>query len=300
MDPARLRLVVDCEAWNPGEEETRFLLSLLPDDEQQRCRAYRRAEDQKHALASKLLQRHAVGQALGTAFEQVQLKKTRGGKPFAANSRPPQAPQNWNYSVSHEVGCRETSDCSAWRGQSILMRGWVGGGRSPSSGPPPPDPALAGGPGEQALAPMPRVPRPTPCERIQGSYVVLCSEAPAIVGCDLSAPRSKRPGTPQPMASFLKSFKGQLSKEEVCSCSFPAGPLGRRLTCCMSVPACRHRVLSQGGRNACMPTLPGRTRGGGCPIVQSSCTPGHSGRAWKHWRAPARQLKKLGFSSCGV
>lgn len=94
------------------------LLGLVTEGEQAEVRFYRQPEDQKRALVSRLLQRACISRALGIAWEQVVIERTRGRKPFAspAHPRPAHAP-NFNYNVSHEVcvcsGCmRRLAQCT--------------------------------------------------------------------------------------------------------------------------------------------------------------------------------------------
>ena len=108
--PARLRWAVHVGAWQPGAVEVDLLLSLLPAPEAQHCRSFRQFDDQKRALVSRLLQRHAGTVALGIPFEEVVIKHTKGRKPYIANEiAKPQAP-NFNFSVSHEVRGQAVSD----------------------------------------------------------------------------------------------------------------------------------------------------------------------------------------------
>ena len=76
-------------------------------------------DDQKRALVSRLLQRRACFEATAVPYDQVQIERTKGGKPFMAN-KPPASPApsgaadggsssggaargpNWNFNVSHE------------------------------------------------------------------------------------------------------------------------------------------------------------------------------------------------------
>lgn len=104
---ARLRLAVDASVWQPEPSELDFLLGLLPDAERQACQAFRREEDRKHAVISRLLQRHAASVSLDVPFHEVQFARTRGRKPFVSNA-PPGGPVNWNYNVSHEVRCERS------------------------------------------------------------------------------------------------------------------------------------------------------------------------------------------------
>ena len=65
---------------------------------------FRFKEDQKRALVSRLLQRQCVSTAMGLTWESVQIKRTKGRKPFVMNRGMDrsQAP-NFNFNVSHEV-----------------------------------------------------------------------------------------------------------------------------------------------------------------------------------------------------
>ena len=62
---------------------------------------YLREDDRKRALVSRLLQRRACVEATGVPWAQVELKRTKGGKPFMAN-KPAGFGPNWNWNVSHE------------------------------------------------------------------------------------------------------------------------------------------------------------------------------------------------------
>ena len=53
--------------------------------------------------ACRLLQRKCVAEVLGVQHADVIIKRTKGGKPFAAGGPPrPHAP-NFNFNISHEV-----------------------------------------------------------------------------------------------------------------------------------------------------------------------------------------------------
>jgi len=100
----RLRLAVDVAGWNPSPPEFDFLCGAIPDEEASECRKFRFLDDQKRALAGRLLQRHAAAKVLGIEHEEIIIKRTKGRKPFVANQvSKPHAP-NFNYSISHEVG----------------------------------------------------------------------------------------------------------------------------------------------------------------------------------------------------
>lgn len=102
-----LRWAVDTESWKPNEAQLALLLRLLPSQEAAECTAYKLAPDRKRALISRLLQRACICQALGVPWQQVQVRRTRGRKPFCANLPLPTATApNFNFNVSHEVnGC---------------------------------------------------------------------------------------------------------------------------------------------------------------------------------------------------
>lgn len=100
----RLRLAVDVAGWNPSPSEFDFLCNAIPAEEASECRKFRFTDDQKRALAGRLLQRYAAATVLGLGHEEIVIKRTKGRKPFVANQvLKPHAP-NFNYSISHEVG----------------------------------------------------------------------------------------------------------------------------------------------------------------------------------------------------
>ena len=57
--------------------------------------AFRFKDDQKRALVSRLLQRQCVSAAMSLAWETVQIKRTKGRKPFVMNKSngPQRGPQ---------------------------------------------------------------------------------------------------------------------------------------------------------------------------------------------------------------
>lgn len=98
----RLRWAVDLGQWTPSDQEFDFLCTLIPAEDATECRKFRFRDDQKRALVSRLLQRHAAATVLAVLHETVVIKRTKGRKPYAANpAQKPHAP-NFNYSVSHE------------------------------------------------------------------------------------------------------------------------------------------------------------------------------------------------------
>lgn len=122
----RLRWAVQTAAWGArvAPEEWAFLLSLLPNDEQQQCLRHRQPEDQRRALVARLLARRAAAASLGLTQSAVDCRRTKGGKPYVANDVPGKAngpAPNWNFSVSHEVRVgRGAIQCPACPGPHML------------------------------------------------------------------------------------------------------------------------------------------------------------------------------------
>jgi 4'-phosphopantetheinyl transferase len=102
--PGALRWALDTARWTPAPEELEFLLALIPEDEREQVRKFRFLEDQKRALASRLLQRRAAQLVLGIPHDLVVIRRTKGNKPYVANDLPKHHAPNFNFSVSHEVG----------------------------------------------------------------------------------------------------------------------------------------------------------------------------------------------------
>ena len=66
--------------------------------------AFRFKDDQKRALVSRLLQRQCVSAAMSLSWESVQIKRTKGRKPFVMNKTMDRSgAPNFNFNVSHEV-----------------------------------------------------------------------------------------------------------------------------------------------------------------------------------------------------
>lgn len=98
-----IRWAVNTTAWQPTLQQWSAVLACLPADEQAKCLRYKQTDDQKRAVVSQLLQRACIVQVLGVAWQQVQLQRTRGGKPFYGGPANKQHVPNFNYNVSHEV-----------------------------------------------------------------------------------------------------------------------------------------------------------------------------------------------------
>ena len=114
---ARVRWAVNITKWMPEKDEMDFLLTILPMHERERVMRFKREEDRKRALVSRLMQRACVGTCAALEKkDEAEIKRTKGGKPFvyvAKNKttsattatthmgRRETAP-NFNFNVSHE------------------------------------------------------------------------------------------------------------------------------------------------------------------------------------------------------
>lgn len=103
---AVLRWAVCTAAWAPegaaAGAEWAFLLGLLPEGERRAVMRFVRFEDQQRALVSRLLQRACASRAAGLAWGAVDLRRTKGGKPFLATAHGRPGLPNFNFNVSHE------------------------------------------------------------------------------------------------------------------------------------------------------------------------------------------------------
>ena len=83
--------------------------------------AFRFKDDQKRALVRRLLQRQCVSAAMSLAWETVQIKRTKGRKPFVMNKTMDRSgAPNFNFNVSHEV-CTALQICSMCDKWHILL-----------------------------------------------------------------------------------------------------------------------------------------------------------------------------------
>lgn len=99
-----IRWAFNVSAWTCTEAELAFLLSMLPADDRQLCQSFKNKIDVLRALISRLMQRACVSNVLGMPWADVDVKMTKGRKPFVANAAAQKrlhAP-NFNYNVSHE------------------------------------------------------------------------------------------------------------------------------------------------------------------------------------------------------
>lgn len=103
---ARFRWAVNVGRWMPQGgaegEEFKMLLSLLPFEEQEQVMQYRALPDKKRTLIGRLLSLRACAQALGDpAYDQIQIGRTKGKKPFLHSPLPGSLP-NFNFNISHD------------------------------------------------------------------------------------------------------------------------------------------------------------------------------------------------------
>ncbi|CAL54914.1 4'-phosphopantetheinyl transferase superfamily [Ostreococcus tauri] len=108
--PLRARWIVDVARWRPTEREFDFILNeLLPEHESLAVRRFHREDDRKRACVSRLMQRAialracalSIG-ARGTAMRDVDIRRTKGAKPFHATVLEVTGAPNFNFNVSHE------------------------------------------------------------------------------------------------------------------------------------------------------------------------------------------------------
>eukprot|EP00967_Tisochrysis_lutea_P036595 scaffold44080_cov36-Tisochrysis_lutea.AAC.6 len=105
----QLRWLLDVSQWAPRDAEWDLLIGLLTDAERAEVRRLTAQLDQKRALVSRLMQRRATALALGVPYAQVEIRRSRGGKPFVSTVPPSmrrsvtRAP-NFNFNVAHDAG----------------------------------------------------------------------------------------------------------------------------------------------------------------------------------------------------
>ena len=99
-----MRLFIEVGSWQPDNTEFSSLLSLLPLDEQNQVLRYTQREDRKRAICSRFMVRHVISKVCQVSFSNMEVSRTKGGKPFNSSPRrsnPPQSP-NFNFNVSHD------------------------------------------------------------------------------------------------------------------------------------------------------------------------------------------------------
>ena len=174
--PAVCRWAVKVDNWHPEQGEWNFLLRLLSSEVRAEVQRYKFEADQRRCLVSKYLQRKCVRDVCSVPFSEINIQRTKGGKPFCANHcHPVQAP-NFNFNVSHEVA------------HTLLL-------------------SVANSFSANCLQ-MIRFP-------MQGGYVVLAAEPVCICGIDVAAPPEARSAKIQSPAGLFRAFDKQFTAEEV-------------------------------------------------------------------------------------
>lgn len=79
------------------------MLESLTTEVRAEVQKYKQTADQKRALLSRLLQRTAVGNVFSIPLSDIEIRRTKGGKPFCANYVNKASAPNFNFNVSHEV-----------------------------------------------------------------------------------------------------------------------------------------------------------------------------------------------------
>ena len=109
-DSLALRWCVNSTTWNPDDEEFNFVLGLLPVREREGVTRFKHVADRKRAVLSRLWVRCAILRALASVegaknklrMEDLDVKRTKGAKPFYAASLASASAPNFNFNVSHE------------------------------------------------------------------------------------------------------------------------------------------------------------------------------------------------------
>ena len=173
--PAVCRWAVKVDNWHPEQGEWNFLLRLLSSEVRAEVQRYKFEADQRRCLVSKLLQRKCVRDVCSIPFAEINIQRTKGGKPFCANHCHPVAAPNFNFNVSHEVA--HTLLLTVANGSANCL--------------------------QTTRYPM------------QGGYVVLAAEPMCICGIDVAAPPEARSAKTQTPAELFCAFNKQFTAEEV-------------------------------------------------------------------------------------
>jgi len=107
----RCRWIVNVATWTPADAEFECILALLPTHERDAVRRFRRFDDRKRAVVSRLMQRACIMRACETSsearwrrvrFDALDVRRTKGSKPFHGGRLALTHAPNFNYNVSHE------------------------------------------------------------------------------------------------------------------------------------------------------------------------------------------------------
>lgn len=101
QSPIRCRWALNSSAWDLSNGDKQHFLSLLPCEERAACTRFHWKEDQKQALASRVLQRLLGSIAFRIPLPSVQISRSSSGKPFFVGEH--SACGKVNFNVSHEV-----------------------------------------------------------------------------------------------------------------------------------------------------------------------------------------------------
>ena len=102
-----LRWAFNIRTWHPSADEWQLALSLLPPEDAERVERFKFEKDKKLAMGSRLLQRAAISSLFGVSWRDVQIGRTKEGKPYLANTPLPEtvaALPNFNFNVTHHGG----------------------------------------------------------------------------------------------------------------------------------------------------------------------------------------------------
>ncbi len=107
--PVPCRWAVKLVDWDPEQQEWKYLLNLLSRESQVEVQRFKFQPDQRRSLVSRLLQRRCASEACSVPFSDIQLQRTKGGKPFCASPWNRALAPNFNFNVSHEVAVKAVS-----------------------------------------------------------------------------------------------------------------------------------------------------------------------------------------------
>ena len=99
-----LRMAFNTAKWDPSDAEFEAALALIPPADQVRVKKFVFPKDRKLAWGSRMLQRLLVHRVLGTAYDAIEIGRTREGKPYLAGAGAAEATRrflNFNFNVSH-------------------------------------------------------------------------------------------------------------------------------------------------------------------------------------------------------
>lgn len=102
--PGRLRLAFNSGAWKPTREEWLLAATIVQPEEKTRIARFLFSNDARTAMAGRLLIRYAVHKVLGIPYHDIQLARTKEGKPYLVEPpgfKYPPGLEGFNFNVSH-------------------------------------------------------------------------------------------------------------------------------------------------------------------------------------------------------